>query len=135
MKIRGILWLILMTLAGILSAAVTLYGIFSAIVVDFRADTVLISLYCLFPTLCFPAFMLVKPARRSAIAVAILAVGYVVVYSALNRRSCSELGYCGSIASTLIETIRTHSVRAFFGATILGFLGLAAEPPVTTVKK
>jgi len=135
MKIRGTLWLLLMTVAGIVSAVVTLYGVYSFIVVDLRANTVLTGLYCLLPILCFPGFLLVKPARRSAIVVAILAVAYFAVYALLNRRSCSELGYCESVASTLLETLRTRSVTAFFGATILGFLGLAAEPPVTPPKK
>ena len=137
MTIRGTVWLFLMTAAGVLSAGVTLYGIYLATVVDFRANTVQISLYCLLPILCFPVFLLVRPARRSAALLAVMAVAYLVVYSALDRRSCSELGYCGSIASTVLDTFRTYSVLAYFGAAVLSFMGVRVERrlPVSPQKK
>jgi hypothetical protein len=103
-----------MTLAGILSAGVTLYGVYSANVIDFRQDTILTGLYCLLPFLSFPAFLLVRPAQRSAAMLAVLAVGYVGVFSALNWRTCAELGYCGSVASTVLETLKTRTVLAYF---------------------
>lgn len=137
MTIRGTAWLAVMTAAGLVSAAVTLYGIYSAIIVDFRANTVLISFYWVLPVLCFPVFLLVRPARRSVVVLAIMAVAYLAVYSALDRRSCSELGYCGSIASTVFETVRMHSVLAYFGAVALSLVGLLVERrlPATPAKK
>ena len=45
---------------------VTLGGLYSVYGLDFRQDTVLSVLYCLLPILCFPVFILVRPARRSA---------------------------------------------------------------------
>ena len=42
MTIRGITWAVLLLLAGILSAGVTLYGVWSALGIDFRQDTVLV---------------------------------------------------------------------------------------------
>ena len=127
MTIRGTMWLVLMTAAGLVCACVTLYGVYLTSVVDFRANTVLVSLYCLLPILCFPVFLLVRPARRSAALLVILAVVYLMVYSALDRRPCSELGYCGSIASTVFATFRTNSVLGYFTGCILSFLGLRVE--------
>ena len=127
MTTRSAAWLILMTVAGILSAAVTLYGVYSALIVDFRADTVLVAFYCFLAILAFPVFMLVRPPRRSAVLLFVLAICYLVVFSVLNRRSCTELGYCGSVVSTLWQTFWTHSVLAYFAAAALSFAALMTD--------
>ena len=119
MRVRGIAWLALMAIAGILSAGVTIYGTASAIGVDFRQNPVLTSLYCLLPFIAFPVFILVKSARASAALMAIFACGYLIVFSALSRRTCSELGYCASIPATVMDVLKTHTVLAYFAAAVL----------------
>ena len=131
MTIRGTVWSALMTLAGILSAGVTLYGVYSAIAIDFRQDTILTGLYCLLPFLSFPVFLLVRPADRSAFILAALAVGYVCAFTALNWRTCAELGYCGSIVSTLIETLTTRMVLAYFGVAIFRYAAEKVDDQTT----
>lgn len=122
MTIRGILWLALMTATGIVSAGVTLYGVYSAIAIDLRPNPVLTGLYCLLPVMCFPVFFLVRPARRSTALLLILAIGYVVVFSMLNWRTCAELEYCSDVAATVLETMKTPMVLAFVGAAIGRFM-------------
>ena len=127
MTVRGAVWLALMTLAGLLSALVTLYGVYSAIAVDFQLDALLITLYCLLPFLCFPIFILVRPPSRSVTLLAVLAVGYFVIYSMLNWRTCAELGYCLTVASTLMETLKTRTVLAYLAVVLLSFSALVAD--------
>jgi len=131
MKILGAGGLALSTLAGVLSAAVTLYGMYSAYSVDFRMNAVLTSLYCLLPILSFPVFLLVRQPRRSSVLLAILAIAYLAVYSMLNWRTCSELGYCGSVISTVLETLSTFPVLACFGAAIFSFAALLVDRRAT----
>ena len=119
MTIRGIIWTILLALAGILSAGVTLFGIGRSFGVDLRQDTLLSCLYCGLPVLCFPVFLLVRPPRRSAVLLSLMALTYLGAYSALNWRTCSELGYCDSIFATVMQTISINQVLAFFGVVIL----------------
>jgi hypothetical protein len=118
MSLRGIAWSALMLLGAIVSAGVTLHGIYNALRVDFSQDSLLSSTYCLLPILCFPVFVLVRPASRAAFLLAVLACGFLVAYSALNWRTCAELGYCTSILATVLETLSTRQV--------LGFLAVAA---------
>ncbi len=74
MTVRGIIWAVLLSLAGILSAGVTLFGIWAAISVDLRQDTLLSGLYGGLPLLCFPVFLLVRPPRRSAVLLSLMAL-------------------------------------------------------------
>jgi hypothetical protein len=127
MTIRGIVWVALMTLGGIMSAAVTLYGVYSTLAVDLRQSPVLIGLYCLLAILCFPMFLLIRPARRSAALLVVLACGYLIVYSALSWRTCAELGYCGSVLDTVVEIFKTRTALAYFGAAILRSIAAVAE--------
>jgi hypothetical protein len=119
MKIRGIAWAVLLAFAGILSAGITLHGIVAAIGVDLRQDTLLSLLYCALPVLCFPVFLLVRPASRSAFALSLMALTYLGAYSALNWRTCSELGYCEAVTATVMQTLSTNVVLAFFAVVIL----------------
>ena len=93
MTIRGIIWAVLLSLACVLSAGVTLYGIGRCFGVDLRQDTLLSALYCALPVLCFPVFLLVRPRHLAAIVLSLMALTYLGAYSALNWRTCSELGY------------------------------------------
>jgi hypothetical protein len=127
MTIRGIIWTILLALAGILSAGVTLFGIGRSFGVDLRQDTLLSCLYCGLPILCFPVFLLVRPPRRAAVLLSLMALTYLGAFSALNWRTCSELGYCDSLLATVFQTLSTNMVLAFFGVVILSLLAQLAD--------
>jgi hypothetical protein len=119
MKIRGIAWAVLLVFAGILSAGVSLYGLYTAIRIDLRQDTLLSCLYCGLPVLCFPVFLLFRPPSRSAFVLSLMALTYLGAYSALNWRTCSELGYCEALTATVMQTLSTNIVLAFFAVVIL----------------
>ena len=122
MTIRGIIWVVLLTLAGILSAGVSVYGVVASIRMDVRQDTLLSCLYCGLPALCFPVFLLVRPPRRAAVVLSLMALTYLGAYSALNWRTCSELGYCDSLMATVMLTLSTNAVLAYFAVVILSLL-------------
>jgi hypothetical protein len=127
MTIRGIIWTILLALVGILSAGITLLGIRRCFGVDLRQDTLLSCLYCALPILCFPVFLLVRPPRRAAVLLSLMALTYLGAYSALNWRTCSELGYCQSLIATIFQTLSTNIVLAFFAVVILSLLAQLAD--------
>ena len=127
MTIRGIIWAILLSLAGILSAGVTFFGIGAAIGIDLRQDTLLSFLYCALPVLCCPVFVLVRPPRRAAVLLSLMALTYLGAYSTLNWRTCSELGYCQSLTATIFQTLSTNMVLAFFTVVILSLLAQLAD--------
>ena len=124
MTIRGIIWAILLTAAGFLSVGVSLYGIVASLGVDLRQDTVFSCLYCGLPLLCGPIFLFVRPRNRSTFLLSLMALIYLAVYSALNWRTCSELGYCQNFSDTLMQTLSTNMVLAFFGVVILSLIAL-----------
>jgi hypothetical protein len=119
MKIRGIAWAVLLAFAGILSAGVSLYGLYAAIRIDLRQDTLLSLLYCALPVLCFPVFLFIRPPSRAAFVLSLMALTYLGAYSALNWRTCSELGYCEAVTATVMQTLSTNVVLAFFAVVIL----------------
>ena len=127
MTIRGIIWTILLALAGILSAGVTLSGIGHSFGIDLRQDTLLSLLYCALPVLCFPVFLLVRPPRRAAVLLSLMALTYLGAYSSLNWRTCSELGYCDGLIATVFQTLSTNIVLAFFAVVILTLLAQLAD--------
>ena len=127
MTIRGIIWVVLLAMAGILSAGVTLHGVWSAISIDLNQDTLLSLVYCGLPMLCFPVFLFVKPQRRSAILLSLMALTYLGAYTALNWRTCSELGYCNSLMATIMQTLSTNMVLAFFAVVILSLIALLVD--------
>lgn len=122
MTIRGITWAVLLLLAGILSAGVTLYGVWSALGIDFRQDTVLCFVYSALPILCFPVFVIVRASSRAAVLLSLMALTYLGAYSALNWRTCSELGYCMSMTATVMQTLSTNVMLAFFSVVVLSLL-------------
>jgi hypothetical protein len=127
MTIRGILWAVLLAFAGILSAGVSLFGIIAAIRIDLRQDTLLCLLYCGLPALCFPVFLFVRPPRRAAFVLSLMALTYLGAYSTLNWRTCSELGYCQSLMATVMQTLSTNMVLAFFAVVILCLIAQLAD--------
>jgi hypothetical protein len=113
-------WAALMVAGCIISAGITLQGIYISMRVDLRQDTVLTTMYCLMPILCFPAFLLLRRAHRVAL-LAVFAFVFWGALSALSWRTCSELGYCGSIASTALLALTTPLVLVLFGITAIAF--------------
>ena len=127
MTIRGIIWVALLCLAGLLSAVVTLHGVYTFWAIDVRQDPALTWSYCAIPALCFPVFLLIRPASRSTFVLSLMALSYLGVYSILNWRTCSELGYCQSVLATVLQTLSTNQVLAFFGVVILNLIALLAD--------
>jgi hypothetical protein len=127
MTIRGIIGVVLLCLAGILSAGVSVHGAWSAMSIDLRQDTVLGLVYCAMPVLCFPVFLLVRPTSRSTFLLSLMALTFLGTYSALNWRTCSELGYCGTVTATVMQTLSTNLVLAFFAVVILKLIALLVD--------
>jgi hypothetical protein len=101
--------------AGVLSCLLALNGLAAVRGMDLRQDTLLSIAYCALPLLSLPLFLLGLVVRRLLPLQTILVLAYIPVYSALNWRTCAELGYCGSVASVVLVTITTTKVLLFFG--------------------
>jgi len=127
MTIRGIIWAVLLCVAGIISAGVSILGVWSVLAVDLKQDTVLSCVYCVLPILCLPVFILVRPQNRSALLLSLMALTYLGTYSILNWRTCSELGYCESVMTTVMQTLNTNSVLGFFAVVILSLIALLVD--------
>lgn len=127
MTIRGIIWVVLLALAGVLSAGVSLFGLIAAIRIDLRQDTLLCLLYCGLPALCLPVFLFVRPPRRAAVVLSLMALTYLGAFSTLSWRTCSELGYCQGLMATVMQTLSTDRVLAFFCVVILSLLAQLAD--------
>ncbi len=127
MTIRGIIWAVLLSLAGLLSLGVTIHGLFTFWSIDLRQDAVLTWTYCALPVFCFPIFLLVRPPSRSTFLLSLMALSFLAVYSILNWRTCSELGYCQGVLETVLQTLSTNVVLAFFGVVILNLIALLAD--------
>jgi len=130
MTIRGIIWAVLLAIAAVLSAGVSVHGVWSAMSIDLRQDTVLSLVYCAMPILCFPVFFLVRPASRSTFLLSLMALTFLGTYSALNWRTCSELGYCQGVISTVMQTINADVMLAYFAVVILNLLALLVDDHV-----
>jgi len=138
MTVRRKVQLCLVFLACLLSCAVTFFGIYLAMAVDVHFNPLLSILYCALPILSLPVFLLTFVFRKLAALQPILAFAYLAVYSALNWRTCSSLGYCGSVASTVLMTLRSHSALAYFAVALLSIaparLDRTAPPPAQAKK-
>lgn len=104
--------------AGVFSCLLTLYGLAAVRGLDLRQDTLLSAAYCGLPLLSLPFYLLALAVRKLLPIQAILFLAYVPVYSALNWRTCAELGYCGSVASVVLTTIATSKVLLFWGVAL-----------------
>ena len=127
MTIRGIIWAVLLSLAAILSAGVSVHGVWSAMSIDLQQDTVLSFVYCAMPVLCFPVFLLVRPASRSTFVLSLMALTFLGTYSVLNWRTCAELGYCQGVIGTVLQTLNTNVMLAFFAVVILNLIALLVD--------
>jgi hypothetical protein len=56
-----------------------------------------------------------------------MALTFLGAYSSLNWRTCSELGYCQSLMATVMQTLSTNIVLAFFAVVILALLAQFAD--------
>ena len=130
MTIRGIIWAVLLAIAAVLAAGVSVHGVWSAMSIDLRQATVLSVVYCAMPVLCFPVFFLVRPASRSTFLLSLMALTFLGAYSTLNWRTCSELGYCDSVIATVMQTLSTNMVLAFFAVVILNLIALLVDDHV-----
>jgi hypothetical protein len=101
--------------AGVFSCLVTLYGLAAIRGLDLRQNTLLSVIYCALPLLSLPLFVLAFAVRKLLLLQTVLVLAYIPVYSALNWRTCAELGYCGSVTSVVFMTIATSKVLLFWG--------------------
>jgi hypothetical protein len=114
MKPREILWIALRTATGVCALFVTLHGLLGAYGIEFRTDTLISAIYCAFPFASFFVFLFIKAPKPELALHILIATGYWSAFSFLNWRTCAELGYCGTVASTVLMTLRTKPVLAAF---------------------
>ena len=108
------LWTALRAAVGVCAMFVSLHGLWGVYGIDFRIDTLVSTLYCVFPVASFFIFLFVKAPKLEIALHAVVAIGYLTTFSILNWRTCAELGYCKTVASTLFETFSTKPVLAAF---------------------
>jgi hypothetical protein len=121
MKMNEALWVGLRTASGVCSLFVSLHGIYQIYGLDFRVDTLVSTIYVVLPLASFFIFLFVKVPKLEVSLHAIVAIGYLSTFSILNWRTCAELGYCGSIASTVFATLNIKPVLAAFGVIVFSF--------------
>jgi hypothetical protein len=108
------------------SLLVSAYGVYLFEGADFRRDTLEMGLYCGLPFLSFPVFLLSFWSLRWSVAMHwILAAGYLAVYSALDWRTCAEMGYCHGVMQTVLQTLATRPVGGVFAVAVLNLAALA----------
>jgi hypothetical protein len=125
MTIRRVASIIVRTIAGLGSLLVSLYGLYSYSGLNVSLDAVPMTLFCLLPMLSFPVFLLSFWRRRLSVAVLwAFALLYLIVYSMLNWRTCAEMGYCTSVASTVLQTLAVFPVELTFAAATINLCAL-----------
>lgn len=127
MTIRGIIWAILLSIAAIISAGVSIHGVWSFLSIDLKQDAAMSYIYCALQVLCFPVFLVARPVSRAAFVLSLMALTYLAVYSALNWRTCSEYGYCQSAIWTIMQTLSTNTVLGFFAVVILCLVAVLVD--------
>ena len=130
MTIRGIIWAVLVAISAVVSAGVSVHGVWSAMSIDLRQDTALSVVYCAMQIFCFPVLLILRPLSRSTFVLSLMALTFVGAYAVLNWRTCSELGYCESVLATVMQTINADVTLAFFGVVILNLLALLVDDKV-----
>lgn len=127
---RTLLRIGLTGIAGFLSFAILGRGLFWALRIDVWMNPVLSILFCALPILSFPVFLLGLLLRKAAALQPILAVAFLAVYSVLNWRTCSALGYCSSVSSVVLMTLTTRVSMAFFAVAITSVAAVMVNAPV-----
>lgn len=105
-------------IAGLLSFAMLGFGLYAAWGIDVRVDPIPSVLYYILPIASLPVFAIGFVWRKAAIVQAMMAIAYVVVCTILDWRTCSALGYCAGLTSTILLVLKTERVLAFFGTAI-----------------
>jgi hypothetical protein len=113
--------------AGIFASLLTFYGLAAIRGLDLRENTLLSVAYCALPLLSLPLFLLALAVRKLLLLQTALVLAYIPVYSALNWRTCAELGYCGSDASVVLMTIATSKVLLFWGVALSSAAAFVVE--------
>jgi hypothetical protein len=119
MRSREVLWIALRTAAGICAVFVSLNGLWNFYGIEFRVDTAVSVLYCLCPFSSFFVFLFVRSPKFEAGLHAAIALGYLATFSMLNWRTCASVGYCGTVVSTILLTLKTNPVLAAFAVIVL----------------
>jgi hypothetical protein len=125
MTIRRVASIICRTIAGIGSLFVSLYGVYEYAGSHLSLYAIQIALFCFLPLLSFPVVLLSFWRQRMSVGFHwAFALGYLTVFSMLDWRTCAELGYCTSVAATVLETLATRPVEATFAVAILNLCAL-----------
>jgi hypothetical protein len=120
MTVRRVAVVILRSLTGAGCLVLSAYGAYLYAASGLQHDSPIVTLFCLFPMLSFPVFLFSFWWLRVAAAIQFaLAVGYLTFHSMLDWRTCAELGYCGSVSSTIAGALKASSVEAAFVLAIL----------------
>lgn len=114
-------------LAGLFSCLLALYGLVAIRGLDLRQNAVLSAAYCALPLLSLPLYFIALAVRKLLPLQTVLVLAYIPVYSALNWRTCVELGYCGSMASVVLMTIATSKVLLFCGVALSSLAAFVVE--------
>jgi hypothetical protein len=118
----GLTWI-----AGFLSFAVLGRCLFWATRIDLRVNPVISILFCVLPILSFPVFLAGFLFRKAAVLQPILAVAFLAAYAFLNWRTCSSLGYCGSVPSIVWMTLTTPASITFFTVALTSVAALSLD--------
>ena len=127
MKLREVFWIALRTAAGVCALFVSIHGLWNVYGLDFRIDTLISALYCLFPFLSFFVFLFVKAPKLEVSLHAFIAVGYLASYAFLNWRTCSAFGDCTTVAATIGTTVATKPMLAAFAVVLLSAATLVLD--------
>lgn len=127
MKLKELCWLGARTITGILSMVVTMHAAYSALGVDFRFNSIVSILYCVLPGLSFFVFLFAKPARLEIALHAAIAIGFLIVSTALAWRACAELGYCSTVGSTTLEVAKAMPMMAAFGVAVFSAISMLVD--------
>jgi hypothetical protein len=115
-------------IAGLLSFAMLGFGLYSAWGIDVRFNPVPSALYYILPIASFPVFAIGFVWRKAAIVQAAMALVYLLVCTILDRRTCSSLGYCAGVTSTIFLALKTQPVLAFFATAIASLAAMLTLP-------
>jgi hypothetical protein len=123
--------------AGLFSCLLTLHGLAALRGLDLRQNTLLSLAYCALPLLSLPLYLLALAERKLLPLQTVLVLAYIPVYSALNWRTCAELGICGSVVSVVLMTIATPKVLLFWGVALSSLATFVVErlPRLTRASK
>jgi hypothetical protein len=113
--------------AGLFSGLLTVYGLIAIRGLDLRQNTLLSAVYLALPLLSLPLYLLALAVRKLLPLQTVLVLAYIPVYSALNWRTCAELGYCGSVVSVVLMTITTSKVLLFWGVALSSLAAFVME--------